>query len=171
MFWAFILFFALGSKAEAQASPPNDQKAVAHGSQASTQPTPKLLSAALPSSTEDSAAESELLRLANQSRRQAGVPPLRMNEDLIRAARSHARLMIEQRQLSHQFDGEPSLLKRLHGTGVPLNSVGENVAYNANAASWNIDIFNGGRQSINTGSTSGSSSSGSTTPPSSSGNP
>jgi len=133
MFWAFILFFALGATAEAQASGPNDQKAVAHGSQASTQPTPKLLSAALPSSKEDSAAESELLRLANQSRQQAGVPPLRMNEDLIGAARSHARLMIEQRQLSHQFDGEPSLLKRLHGTGVPLNSVGENVAYNANA--------------------------------------
>lgn len=34
----------------------------------------------------------------------------------------------------------------------------KNVAYNANAASWNIDIFNGGRQSVN--STSGGSNSG-----------
>jgi penicillin-binding protein 1A len=36
----------------------------------------------------------------------------------------------------------------------------KDVAYNANAASWNIDIFNGGRQSINSGSsgTSGGSS-------------
>jgi uncharacterized protein YkwD len=85
------------------------------------------------SSTEDFAAESELLDLANRSRRQAGVPPLRMNSDLAKAARAHARLMIQQRQLSHQFDGEPSLLKRLHATGVPLNSVGENVGYNASA--------------------------------------
>jgi uncharacterized protein YkwD len=92
-----------------------------------------LLSAAQTSSTEDEAAESELLRLANQNREQAGVPPLRMNQDLIKAARAHARLMIAQRQLSHQFDGEATLLKRLHETGVPLNSVAENVAYNASA--------------------------------------
>lgn len=103
------------------------------GSNRSSEPTPKLLSAAQASPTEDAAAESELLRLANQSRLEAGVPPLRMNEDLIKAARAHARLMIQQRQLSHQFDGEASLLKRLHETGVPLNSVGENVAFNTSA--------------------------------------
>lgn len=129
----FIVLFAMAGTAGAQASTPTAQSNAAHQSQRSTQPTPKLLSAALASATEDSAAESELLALANQRRKEAGVPPLHMNGDLIKAARAHARLMIEQRQLSHQFDGESSLLKRLHETGVPLNSVGENVAYNASA--------------------------------------
>jgi uncharacterized protein YkwD len=127
-----IVILALACSTLAQGAP-EEGKAGASGSQKSTQPTPKLLSPAMPSPTEDSAAESELLQLANQSRQQAGVPPLRMNADLIKAARAHARLMIDRRQLSHQFDGEPSLLKRLHETGVPLNSVGENVAYNASA--------------------------------------
>ncbi len=133
MFGALILSCAMYGKAGAQRSAPDTKKVADTDSQKSTQPTPKLLSAALPSSTEDSAAESELLDLANKSRQRAGVPPLRKNENLIKAARAHARLMVEQRQLSHQFDGEPSLLKRLHETGVPLNSVGENVAYNADA--------------------------------------
>jgi uncharacterized protein YkwD len=135
----FLCVFALASALFAQSlfaqttsgSANGDE---ASGSPASQQPTPKLLPAAMPSRREDPAAESELLAMANQSRRQAGVPPLRMNDDLMRAARSHARLMIDQRQLSHQFEGEPSLLKRLHETGVPLNSVAENVAYNYGAA-------------------------------------
>lgn len=128
-----IVVLALAMIAYAQNAAPVDQHAVASGATKSIKPTPKLLSAALPSITEDSAAESELLTLANQSRQNAGLPPLRMNQNLMDAARAHARLMIQQRQLSHQFDGEPNLLKRLHATGVPLNSVGENVAYNASA--------------------------------------
>jgi uncharacterized protein YkwD len=129
MLRAFIFILAMASAAFAQTtSNPNN---TAPSSQKSIQPTPKLLSAAVVSSAEDSAAESDLLAMANRIRREAGVPPLRMNPELTKAARAHARLMIQQRQLSHQFDGEPSLLKRLHETGVPLNSVGENVAYHA----------------------------------------
>jgi len=97
----------------------------------STQPTPKLLSAAMPSSTEDRAAESMLLELANQSRRQAGLPPLRMDDNLRDAARAHAQLMVARQQLSHQFSGEADLMQRLRQTGLPLDSVGENVAYHA----------------------------------------
>jgi uncharacterized protein YkwD len=134
----FLFVFALASALFAQSlfaqttsgSGNGDE---ASGSTASQQPTPKLIPAASPTRREDPAAESELLAMANQSRRQAGVPPLRMNDDLMKAARSHARLMIDQRQLSHQFEGEASLLKRLHETGVPLNSVAENVAYNYGA--------------------------------------
>ncbi|MBI3475067.1 MAG: CAP domain-containing protein [Acidobacteria bacterium] len=133
MLRTWIVVLALATIGWAQNAAPAEEHAVASGATKSTKPTPKLLSAALPSITEDSAAESELLALANQSRQNAGLPPLRMNQDLMDAARAHARLMIQQRQLSHQFDGEPNLLKRLHATGVPLNSVGENVAYNASA--------------------------------------
>jgi uncharacterized protein YkwD len=90
-----------------------------------------VLSAALASSTEDLAAEGELLELANQRRREAGVAPLRADERLTNAARVHARLMVEKQQLSHQFEGERSLMPRLHDAGLSANSAGENVAYHA----------------------------------------
>jgi uncharacterized protein YkwD len=133
MLWALMLSFALAGKAGGQASAPPARKAVVGSSQSSTQPTPKLLSAALPSSTEDYGAESALLDLANKSRQEAGVPPLRMDESLAEAARTHARLMVDRQQLSHQFDGEPSLMPRLRESGLQLNQAGENVAYNSSA--------------------------------------
>ncbi|MBI3644602.1 MAG: CAP domain-containing protein [Acidobacteriales bacterium] len=132
MLWALILSFAMAGNAGAQTSAPA-KKAVARSSQRSTQPTPKLLSAAVPSSTEDYAAESALLDLANQRRKEAGVAPLRMDESLNEAARAHARLMVDRQQLSHQFDGEPSLMPRLRESGLQLNQAGENVAYNSSA--------------------------------------
>jgi uncharacterized protein YkwD len=99
-----------------------------------TQPAPKMISAqASPAPSEDAAAEQQLLELANQSRREAGAPPLRMNTTLRNAARAHARLMVERQQLSHQFDGEPRLMPRLLETGLRLDRVGENVAFNASA--------------------------------------
>jgi uncharacterized protein YkwD len=97
-----------------------------------SKPTPKFVSTqSSPTSLEDSAAEQELLDLANQRRREAGAAPLRMDATLSNAARAHARLMVERQELSHQFDGEPSLMPRLIETGLRLDRVGENVAYNA----------------------------------------
>jgi uncharacterized protein YkwD len=122
----------MAGNARAQTTTPPAKKPDT-SSQTSTQPTPKLLSAALSSATEDSAAEGVLLELANQRRKEAGVPPLRANEGLTDAARAHARLMVDKQQLSHQFDGEPSLMPRLRVSGLQLTWVGENVAYNANA--------------------------------------
>jgi uncharacterized protein YkwD len=52
--------------------------------------------------------EEQLLALANQSRQQAGSPPLTIDRGLSQAARIHAQAMLEARRLSHQFDGEPS---------------------------------------------------------------
>jgi uncharacterized protein YkwD len=131
--WALIFSLAMAGHAGAQATTSPANKAVNRSSQTSTQPTPKLLSAALPSSTEDAAAESALLELANHRRQQAGMPPLRMDEGLTAAARAHARLMVEKQQLSHQFDGERSLMPRLRDSGLRLSWAGENVAYNASA--------------------------------------
>ncbi|MGD0506695.1 MAG: CAP domain-containing protein [Terriglobales bacterium] len=106
----------------------------------SKQPTPHSNSAAGSSSGsgEDSAAENELLEAANQSRERAGVPPLRMEESLREAARVHARQMIANGRLDHQFSGEPPLLERIAQVSPllgPLNDApkidraGENVAY------------------------------------------
>jgi uncharacterized protein YkwD len=96
--------------------------------------TPKLVSEiSSPTPFEDAAAEQELLDLANQSRHEAGVPPLRMDDSMNEAARSHARLMIDRQQLSHHFDGEPPLTQRLLDTGLRTDHMGENVAFNASA--------------------------------------
>ncbi len=77
----------------------------------------------------DSQAEQQILELANRSRQQAGAPPLTMDSGLTHAARVHAHAMLEARQLSHQFDGEPSLPNRLAAaTQLQLDQEGENVA-------------------------------------------
>jgi len=82
----------------------------------------------------DFQAEQQLLELANQSRTQAGVPSLTLDSGLSRAARIHAQAMLEARQLSHQFDGEPSLAQRLAAaTRLQLDQEGENVAFDSNA--------------------------------------
>src|SRR5215467_6144167 len=64
--------------------------------------------------------EQQLLVFANQSRHTAGAPPLRLDEGLSQAARIHAQAMLEARQLSHQFNGEPSLPQRLAATSTLL---------------------------------------------------
>jgi uncharacterized protein YkwD len=83
----------------------------------------------------DSQAEQQILELANRSRQQAGAPPLTMDSGLSHAARVHAQAMLEARQLSHQFDGEPSLPNRLAAaTQLQLDQEGENVALDMDPA-------------------------------------
>lgn len=118
-----MLAFTLGLCLAQEVSPANH-----------SQPTPKTISAQpSPTSLEDSAAEGTLLELANQSRQQAGAPPLRENKNLSEAAHTHARLMVTKQQLSHQFDGESSLMTRFTEVGLRIDRAGENVAYNASA--------------------------------------
>jgi uncharacterized protein YkwD len=79
--------------------------------------------------------EQELLALANQSRKQAGAPPLTLDAGLSQAARTHALAMLEAQQLSHQFEGELSLPIRLADkTHLQLDQEGENVALDYSAA-------------------------------------
>jgi uncharacterized protein YkwD len=76
----------------------------------------------------------QLLVLANQSRKQAGAPPLTLDAGLSQAARTHALAMVKAQQLSHQFDGEPSLPERLAAaTHLHLEQEGENVALDYDA--------------------------------------
>jgi uncharacterized protein YkwD len=78
--------------------------------------------------------EQQLLVLANQSRKQAGAPPLTLDAGLSQAARTHALAMVKAQQLSHQFDGEPSLPMRLAAaTHLHLEQEGENVALDYDA--------------------------------------
>jgi uncharacterized protein YkwD len=89
----------------------------------------------IPFSDHDPASEEQLLDLANESRVQAGVPRLTLDAGLCRAARVHAEAMFAARQLSHQFEGEPSLPQRLAtATHTQLDQEGENVALDFDAA-------------------------------------
>ncbi|MGD0570208.1 MAG: CAP domain-containing protein [Candidatus Sulfotelmatobacter sp.] len=88
----------------------------------------------IPFSDYDTDAEQVLLDLANQARTQAGAPRLTLDAGLCQAARAHAEAMFAARQLSHQFDGEPSLPQRLAAaTHTQLDQEGENVALDFDA--------------------------------------
>jgi uncharacterized protein YkwD len=88
----------------------------------------------IPLSDYDPEAEQVLLDLANQARAQAGAPLLSLDAGLCQAARAHAEAMFAARQLSHRFDGEPSLPQRLAtATRAQLDQEAENVALDFNA--------------------------------------
>jgi uncharacterized protein YkwD len=77
----------------------------------------------------DNEAEKELLKMANTDRARLGLKPLKMDDGLARAARSHAAEMASKHQLSHQFSGEPALVDRIATTStLHLERAGENVA-------------------------------------------
>ena len=77
----------------------------------------------------DLQAERELLDKANADRVRAGLPSLKMDEGLLRAARAHASMMAAERHISHQFSGEPSPSDRIAAvSNLHLQRMGENVA-------------------------------------------
>lgn len=75
-----------------------------------------------------SKAEQRIFYLLNQERELAGLEKLTWNEEAAQAARAHATLLAEHRELSHQFAGEPPLRKRLTSNMVRFTSAAENVA-------------------------------------------
>jgi len=134
MLWALVAFAMVASSPGPGAATPATPARV-HSSQLTSQPTPKPVSAARVSTSEDAAAERELLELANRDRRESGAPPLRVDESLTAAARAHAQLMVANAQLEHQFSGEPSLRQRIaHVSALRLDRAGENIAYDSSPA-------------------------------------
>jgi uncharacterized protein YkwD len=147
-----LLAFLIGTAAatmqpaiRAMASPSGDpgaagQSAPQSAQQATPRPTLKPVAAKSdipfprPVTDYESQTELQLLTLANQSRQQAGAPALQLDAGLSEAARIHAQAMLEARQLSHQFEGEPSLPSRLADrTDLQLDQEGENVALDYSA--------------------------------------
>src|ERR1700761_5745670 len=72
--------------------------------------------------------EQQLLDLVNHERARAGLQKLEWNDQLAKAALAHSRLLAQNRDLSHQFPGEPPLQQRVGSTSLRFNSVAENVA-------------------------------------------
>ena len=131
LLFAFVLVIGVASVQPAvrlMAAPVNGQS-----QEASLRPV-AAIPADIPFDKEEFQAEQQLLALANQSRRQAGVPALKLDSGLSTAARIHAQTMLEGRQLSHQFRGEPALPQRLaSATPLLLDHEGENVALDYDA--------------------------------------
>jgi uncharacterized protein YkwD len=134
MLWALVASFAVVAGSPGPGTSTSANPAAVRSS-LFPQPTPKLASAARASSNEDAAAERELLELANRDRREAGVPPLRVDASLTAAARAHAQLMVANAQLEHQFSGEPALLQRIAKvSALRLDRGGENIAHDSCAS-------------------------------------
>jgi hypothetical protein len=72
--------------------------------------------------------EQQLFDLVNHEREKAGLNKLQWNEQLAEAALAHSKLLAENRDLSHQFPGEPLLQERVGATKLRFNAVAENVA-------------------------------------------
>ncbi len=75
--------------------------------------------------------EQDLVRQVNESRAQAGLPPLKVDERLTRAAREHSQRMADRRLLGHVLPGEVAVADRLAATGLRFDHSGENVGYNS----------------------------------------
>ncbi|WP_169746933.1 CAP domain-containing protein [Edaphobacter aggregans] len=73
-------------------------------------------------------AEQYLLAAANQERAARGLPKLRNDPVLAKAARFHAMQMAAHNGISHQFPGEPELSERGARAGAHFSLITENVA-------------------------------------------
>ena len=78
--------------------------------------------------------EREFFELLNQERSEQGLPELRWDDALFKAARKHALLMLNLDSMEHQLPGEPGLADRLGAEGARFSYVAENIAVGARPA-------------------------------------
>lgn len=71
--------------------------------------------------------EQEVVDLTNKERKEADLPPLKVNEKLVQAAREHSANMAKQDKLSHTLD-DKGPAERLSAIGYIFSSWAENVA-------------------------------------------
>ena len=88
----------------------------------------------------DGDAEARIFAALNQSRADAGVPPLKLDPKLTEAARKHSLMLAKRHVLSHQFPGEPPLTERLRAAGLIFTAAAENVGMNTELSDVN-DMF------------------------------
>lgn len=92
-----------------------------------------LLAPAISAQTSQNSPEQILLESANHDRGEKGLPPLKWDASLARAAREHALRLAQQNTLSHQLPGEPDLSARAGQAGARFSTIAENVAEGPNA--------------------------------------
>jgi hypothetical protein len=82
----------------------------------------------LPAHAGPSQREQQLFDLVNREREKAGLNKLEWSDSLAEAALAHSKLLAQNRDLSHQFSGEPTVQERVGATRLRFNAVAENVA-------------------------------------------
>jgi len=75
-----------------------------------------------------SVSEQYLFQAANAERAQHGLPALRWDATLVRAAKNHAIEMAKRQSISHQYAGEADLTQRGKVAGARFSTIAENVA-------------------------------------------
>lgn len=80
-----------------------------------------------PRSTTGTVAEQYLFSAANAEREHRGLPPLRWDSTLYRAAQRHAGEMAARKSISHQYPGEAELAERGRMAGAKFTVIAENV--------------------------------------------
>ncbi len=76
----------------------------------------------------EAGAAEQLLAMANQSRAQAGAPPLVWDAALAAAARKHCQRMVAEGQIAHRYGGEPDVSERASLAGAHFGLIEENIA-------------------------------------------
>ena len=90
----------------------------------------------------DAAGEKQLVELINQQRVREGLQPLVVDERLTQAARKHTAQMVKNKELSHQFDGEPSPQMRSVDENLRSDRLAENVALEMDVAGAHAILMN-----------------------------
>jgi hypothetical protein len=80
-----------------------------------------------------SVAEQYLFSAANTARAEQGLPSLRWDDALFRAASGHARQMAARRSISHQYPEELDLAARAQSAKAHFSKISENVAVSPDA--------------------------------------
>ena len=114
----FLFLSAISQDRPPYATPPH-----------SATPSPSPLAALQPSDD-----ERLLFDSANRERAASHVPALQWDAILASAARQHANVMTRERDLSHQYPGEPALDQRAAQAGARFSSIAENIAFGQDAA-------------------------------------
>jgi cysteine-rich secretory family protein len=89
-----------------------------------------------------SSAEKQIFDQLNQERQNAGMAALEWNELVAQAAREHAQALSQNKELAHQYAGEPSLQERLGATGVRFTRAAENVARTEHVEDVHLSLMN-----------------------------
>lgn len=89
-----------------------------------------------------SVAEQYLFAAANAERTQRGLPALRWDDALYRAAGAHAQEMAARASISHQYPGEPELSARGRQAGARFSLIAENVAESPDAVTMHTAWMN-----------------------------
>lgn len=90
--------------------------------------TATLLLSAPSVQAQSAAAARRIFDLTNQDRQLQGLPPLAWDVALARSAQAHARWMVREPELSHQYPGEASPLDRAAAAGAHFRAMAENIA-------------------------------------------